>query len=306
MITYLLRRILITLPVIFGVVTLAFLLIHFVPGDPAEIMLGEQSSLADRLELKTRLGLDKPLSAQYFDYWGKLLKADLGISFFANKPVMTLILDRLPATLELTVGAMIAAILIGVPLGVFSAIKQYGVADNALLVTGLLGISIPGVFLGPLLIYIFGVKLMWFPVSDRGGLENLILPAISLALPLSAILMRMTRAAMLDVIREDYIRTARAKGAAPMKVYFTHALRNALMPVITIVGLQIGSLLTGAVITETIFDWPGLGTLLFNAISQRDYPLVQACLLLTALIFIFVNFLTDLAYAWANPRVRLE
>jgi peptide/nickel transport system permease protein len=306
MINYLLRRILITLPVIFGVVTLAFMLIHFVPGDPAEIMLGEQSSLADRQELKTRLGLDKPLSTQYIDYWGKLLRGDLGVSFFANKPVMTLIWDRLPATLELTVGAMIAAILIGVPLGVFSAIKQYGIADNAILVTGLLGISIPGVFLGPLLIYIFGVKLMWFPVSDRGGIENLILPAISLALPLSAILMRMTRAAMLDVIREDYIRTARAKGAAPMKVYFTHALRNALMPVITIVGLQIGSLLTGAVITETIFDWPGLGTLLFNSISQRDYPLVQACLLLTALIFIFVNFLTDLAYAWANPRVRLE
>ena len=306
MLTYLLRRLLITLPVIFGVVTLAFLLIHFVPGDPAEIMLGEQSSLADRQELKTRLGLDKPLTVQYFAYWGKLLKADLGVSFFANKPVMTLILERLPATLELTVGAMLVAILVGVPLGVFSAIKQYGIADNAILMTGLLGISVPGVFLGPLLIYIFGVKLMWFPVSDRGGLENLILPAVSLALPLSAIIMRMTRAAMLDVIKEDYIRTARAKGATPMQVYFTHALRNALMPVITIVGLQIGSLLTGAVITETIFDWPGIGTLLFNSISQRDYPLVQACLLLTALVFIFVNFLTDLAYAWANPKVRLE
>jgi peptide/nickel transport system permease protein len=156
------------------------------------------------------------------------------------------------------------------------------------------------------LIYIFGVKLMWLPVSDRGGLENLILPAFSLALPLSAILMRMTRAAMLDVIREDFVRTARAKGVAAHQVYFRHALRNALMPVITIVGLQVGSLLTGAVITETIFDWPGLGTLLFTAISQRDYPLVQACLLLTALIFIAVNLATDIAYAWANPKVRLE
>lgn len=306
MLKFLIRRVAVTLPVVVGVVTLAFLLIHFVPGDPAELMLGEQASASDRAELKSKLGLDLPLSKQYERYWINLIHGSLGLSFFSNRPVMDLILERLPATFELALGAMLLAIAVGVPLGVLSAIRQYGLADNAILMTGLLGISVPGVFLGPLLIYIFGVKLMWLPVSDRGGVEHLILPAVSLALPLSAILMRMTRAAMLDVIREDYIRTARAKGVAPAKVYFRHALRNALMPVITIVGLQVGSLLTGAVITETIFDWPGLGTLLFTAISQRDYPLVQACLLLVALIFIGVNLLTDIAYAAANPKVRLE
>ncbi|MCB0414179.1 MAG: ABC transporter permease, partial [Bdellovibrionales bacterium] len=196
--------------------------------------------------------------------------------------------------------------LIGIPLGIFSDLKQYKFEDNLIMVSSLFGMSLPGFFLGPMLIWIFAIKLNIFPVSERGGLSHLVLPALSLALPLSAILLRVTRASMLEVIKEDYITVAKAKGISAFHVYFKHALANALMPIITTVGLQIGALLTGTVITETIFDWPGIGTLLFSSIQERDYPMVQGCILIIALIYVFVNFFTDIAYAIANPKVRLE
>lgn len=303
---YILRRILITFPVVFGVITISFLLVHFVPGDPVDIMLGEQASQLDKTALKERLGLNLPVYTQYKNYLVGLSRLDLGRSLYNQKSVFNSIIERLPATAELTFSAMILALLFAIPFGVFAAIKQYGWTDNTILVSGLIGISLPGFFLGPILIWIFAIVFPIFPVSERGGIEHLILPAVSLALPLGAILMRMTRASMLEVLREDYINVARAKGVKPFFVYFKHSLFNALMPIITIVGLQVGALLTGTVITETIFDWPGIGTLLFQAIQQRDYPTTQGCILFISTIYVFINLLTDITYAFANPKVRLS
>ena len=216
------------------------------------------------------------------------------------------IFARVPATAELTLFAIGFALAIGIPLGILASVKQYSWVDNSVLVGGLLGMSMPGFWLGPMLILIFAIKLDWLPVSERGGIAHVILPALSLGLALSAILMRMTRASMLEVIRDDYIRTARAKGLSEFLVYSKHALRNALMPIITIVGLQFGALLTGAIITETVFDWPGIGTLFFQSIQQRNYPLVQGCVLFISTTYVVVNLLTDVAYAVANPKVRLS
>ena len=306
MFNYILRRILITLPVILGVCTLTFLLIHFVPGDPIDIMLGDQASVMDKEALRTQLGLNKPLLVQYKDFLLQISQLDLGTSLHSKSPVTAALAERVPATVELTFAAMFLAILFGIPLGIWAAVKQYSFVDNSILVTSLFGISLPGFFLGPMLIWIFAILLPWFPVSERGGLENLVLPALSLALPLGAIILRMTRTQMLEEIKQDYIRVARSKGLADIPIYFKHALRNALIPVITIIGLQIGALLTGTVITETIFDWPGIGSLLLQAIQQRDYPVVQACVLLIALTYVIVNLLTDISYAIVNPKVRLS
>lgn len=306
MIDFIVRRLLLTLPVVFGVVTLTFLLIHLVPGDPIDIMLGEQASVQDKDSLRADLGLDRPLGEQYVVYLKNLTRLDLGRSLLSKRPVTEEFFNRFPATAELTFAAILISLVIGIPLGVFAAIRQYSWADNLISVGGLLGMSMPGFWLGPMLILIFAVHLNWLPVSERGGIEHLILPAFSLGLALSAILMRMTRASMLEVKKEDYIRTAQSKGLSPRVVYFKHALRNALMPIITIVGLQFGALLTGTIITETIFDWPGIGTLFYSAIQQRNYPLVQGCVLFISLTYVFVNLLTDIAYAVANPKVRLS
>ncbi len=306
MIDFIVRRLLLTLPVVFGVVTLTFLLIHLVPGDPIDIMLGEQASVQDKDSLRADLGLDRPLGEQYAVYLKNLTRLDLGRSLLSKRPVTEEFFNRFPATAELTFAAILISLVIGIPLGVFAAIRQYSWADNLISVGGLLGMSMPGFWLGPMLILIFAVHLNWLPVSERGGIEHLILPAFSLGLALSAILMRMTRASMLEVKKEDYIRTAQSKGLSPRVVYFKHALRNALMPIITIVGLQFGALLTGTIITETIFDWPGIGTLFYSAIQQRNYPLVQGCVLFISLTYVFVNLLTDIAYAVANPKVRLS
>lgn len=306
MIQYIVRRFLITIPVVLGVCSLTFLLIHFIPGDPVDIMLGEQAAAIDKEALRRDLGLNKPLFQQYTGFMGGLVQLDLGRSLHGKQAVMHTLAERIPATAELAFSSVFLAVLMGIPFGILAAIKQYSWTDNSVLVGGLLGMSVPGFFLGPMLIWVFAILLSWFPVSDRGGIEHLVLPAISLALPLSAIIMRMTRAQMLEVIHEDYIAVARAKGNPPMRVYFKHALGNALIPIITIIGLQIGALLTGTVITETIFDWPGVGTLLFNAIQQRDYPIVQGCVLLISLTYVAVNLVTDLAYAAANPKVRLS
>jgi peptide/nickel transport system permease protein len=267
-------------------------------------MLGEQATAMDKEALRKELGLDRPMLQQYTHFMTSLAQGDLGRSLHGQRPVSEVLFERIPATVELTIASMILAVLFGIPLGIAAAIRQYSWMDNSVLVGGLLGMSVPGFFLGPLLIWIFAILLPWFPVSERGGLEHLVLPAVSLALPLGAIIMRMTRSQMLEVIREDYIRTARAKGIPSWLVYFKHALANALSAIITIVGLQVGALLTGTVITETIFDWPGLGTLLYGGITQRDYPVVQGCVLLIALTYVGVNLLTDLAYGLVNPRVR--
>lgn len=306
MIVFVLRRLLITLPVLFGVITLTFSLIHFVPGDPVDLMLGDQASNFDRSALRKELGLDKPLIEQYTTYLKDLVQLDFGRSLHSKQPVLGTILERLPATAELTFAAMLVSILIGIPLGVIAALKQYSWLDNSILASGLVGLSMPSFWLGPMMILAFSIHLDWLPVSERGGIEHLILPSISLASGLTAILMRMTRASMLEVIREDYVTVARAKGVHPVKIYFKHALRNALMPIITIVGLQVGALLTGTVIVETIFDWPGIGTLFFNAIQKRDYTLVQGCVLFISLTYVFVNLATDIFYAVANPKVRLS
>lgn len=305
MIKFLIHRIFASIPVVLGVCTLTFFLIHLVPGDPIDIMLGEQASEIDREALRADLRLNLPLHIQYFEFVKRVVRFDLGKSLHKRQPVSTELLERFPATLELTCAAMFLALLAGVPMGVGAAVRRSSWPDHLVTLTGLLSMSTPGIFLGPLLIWVFALQLDLFPVSERGGLNHLILPALSLAIPICAVISRMTRMSMLEVVREDYIRVARAKGLTPFYIYGKHALANALMPLITIVGLQVGALLTGTVITETIFDWPGIGTLLIQAIQSRDYPLVQGCVLLISLIYVSVNTATDIAYGFANPKVRL-
>lgn len=306
MIRYLLKRFLLTLPVLFGVSTITFFLIHFVPGDPVDTMLGPNAAYEDRARLRSDLGLDQPITQQYSKFLSGLISFELGKSLISKKEVSLEIFERVPATLELTFAALFWAIIIGIPLGVLTAVKRNSKTDRILLTGSLLGISLPSFWLGPMLILVFSIQLDWLPVSEREGFESLVLPSLSLGIALSAVLLRMTRASLLEVIKEDYIRTARAKGASQLSVYFKHALRNALMPIITILGLQFGALLTGTVLTETIFDWPGVGTLFFQSIQQRNYPLIQGCVLFISLTYVLVNFLTDVAYSLANPKVRLS
>ena len=302
--SYLIRRLLLTIPVIIGVVTLVFWLIHLIPGDPVELMLGETASIADKLSLRHQLGLDKPLLGQYLDFILGLTQGNLGHSLHTDQPVLQVILQRLPATIWLSLAAITVALLICLPLGIASAMKQYSLIDNGSMLLALLGISIPNFWLGPMLIILFAIKLDWLPVGGRGSLAHFILPAITLGTAMAAILTRMIRSSLIEVAQEDYIVAARAKGLSRLKVYLKHALRNALLPVVTILGLQLGSLLTGSIITETIFAWPGIGRLTITAINSRDYPLVQGCILVVALGYVFINLLTDLAYAWIDPRIR--
>ncbi|HRK06203.1 MAG TPA: ABC transporter permease [Pseudobdellovibrionaceae bacterium] len=305
MFTYTLRRLLSALPVLLGVSALSFSLLAFVPGDPVDIMLGDQAATADKDALRRELGLDRPFGERLAGFYSGLSRLDLGRSLQSRRPVSEEILERVPATIELTLGAMFLALSIGIPFGVLAAVRRHSWVEKAALAYGLVGMSTPGFWLGPMLILGFAIQLDWLPVSERGGLEHLVLPSLTLALGLSAILTQVTRASMIEVVREDYVNVARAKGLRPFKIWFKHALANAMMPIITIIGLQFGALLTGTVIVETIFDWPGVGTLLFQAIQQRNYPLVQGCVLLIATTYVVVNLITDLAYAAANPKVRL-
>ncbi|MEJ2640615.1 MAG: ABC transporter permease [Desulfosarcinaceae bacterium] len=305
MLTYLIRRLLLLFVVLFGVVTLVFFLIHLIPGDPVDIMLGDQALAADKEVLRHAMGLDQPIASQYLSYLGDLLRGDLGRSVHSHRPVLAEIVERFPATVELMLGAMAVALLMALPLGIVSALKPYGWLDGASMLISFLGISIPNFWLGPMLIILFSIQLGWLPVNERGGLDHLILPAITLGTAMAAMLSRMIRASLLEVLDEEYITNARAKGLPERLVIFKHALRNALIPVITIIGLQVGVLLSGAIITEAIFDWPGLGSLLLEGIYSRNYPLVQGCILIIASVYVMVNLLTDLAYAWADPRVRL-
>jgi len=298
------RRLALLVPTVLGVLTLVFFLVHLIPGDPVELMLGETASRADLAQLRADLGLDRPLGEQYARFLGGLARGDLGRSFFYRKPVAAVIAGALPATALLAAAAMAVALLIALPAGILAAVRRDRFADRATMLASLVGVSMPNFWLGPLLIILFSFRLGWLPVSGREGAASLVLPAATLGFALAAILSRMTRSSMLDVLGEDYLRTARAKGVRERVVVVRHALRNALLPVVTIVGLQFGVLLSGAVVTENVFAWPGVGTVLIQAITARDYPLVQGCVLVISLVYVGVNFLTDALYAVIDPRVR--
>jgi ABC-type dipeptide/oligopeptide/nickel transport system permease component len=304
MLRYLIHRVLCTLPVIWLVVSLVFLLIHLVPGDPVMQMLGEGAPAADIEATRHAYGLDIPLGQQYIHYWKGVLHGDLGPSIRFNQNVATLIAQRYPYTLQLTLAALLVAVLLSIPAGVHSAQRRNRWDDRLLSVVSLFGLSFPNFALGPILILLFAIKLGWLPVSGAGSPAHLVLPAITMGGALAAILTRMVRTSMLEELGQDYIRTARAKGLPERAVVYRHALRNAMIPVITVLGLQFGALLAGAIVTETIFSWPGIGRLTIQAIGNRDYYLVQGCILAIGLTYIAVNFLTDLLYSVANPRIR--
>ena len=303
---YLLRRLLWTLPVLLGVLTLVFFLLHLVPGDPVDVTLGENALPADRALMRAELGLDRPLATQYVDFLRRTLSGDLGTSFGSRRPVTHEIAERLPATMELMLGAMAVAFALAFPLGIVAALHHGRWPDHVASFFALLGVAIPNFWLGPLLILLFAVHLDWLPVNERGGLEHLVLPAITLGTALAALLSRMTHTSLVEVLGEDYIRTARAKGVPERTVVARHALRNAAIPVVTVAGLQVGALLSGAIVTESIFDWPGLGSLLLEGIYGRNYPLVQGCVLVIAITYIAINLATDLVYGWLDPRIRQE
>jgi peptide/nickel transport system permease protein len=303
---YFIRRVLLAVPVLLGVATLVFSLIHLVPGDPAQAMLGEGAAPQDVEELRKSLGLDQPLLTQYVSFLRHALTGDLGVSFRTGQPVTTMILERVPATAELAIAAMFVAIVIAIPLGVVAAVWRGTALDYAAMTFALAGVSIPNFWLGPLLAIVFAVELGWLPVSGRGSLAHLVLPAFSLGLALAAILARMTRASLLDELNELYVRAARARGLSRTASIGSHALRNSLVPLLTIIALQFGAVLTGAVITETIFAWPGIGRLLIQSIGFRDYPMVQGCILLIAVTYVTVNLATDLMYGVLDPRIRFE
>jgi peptide/nickel transport system permease protein len=300
---YLLQRLLFLLPTLWGALTLVFFLIHLVPGDPIEVMLGETASPADREELRRSLGLDQPLMVQYRGFLTSVLSGDLGSSLYEQSRVSELIRARLPATLELTLCAMVVAAMISFPFAILAAISKGSWVDRASLLFSLLGLSLPNFWLGPLLMIVFSIQLGWTPVSGRGGLEHLFLPSLTLGMGMAAILTRMLRASLLQTVSADYIRSARAKGLSEKQVWLKHTLRNALLPVITIISLQFGALLAGSIITETVFSWPGIGRLTVQAIQTRDYPLVQGCVLVIAISYLMVNFLTDVFYHLADPRI---
>lgn len=306
------RRILITLPVLWVVVSVVFLLIHLVPGDPIVQMLGEGAPAADVSQLRHAYGLDAPIATQYLRYWHGVLHADLGQSLRLHDSVTHLVLERYPYTLTLTIAALLIGIVISVPAGVYSALHRGRWPDRILGIASLGGLSFPNFALGPILILIFSIRLGWTPVSGAGTspifslqfVYYLILPAVTLGLGLAGILTRMVRSAMLEELGQDYIRTARAKGLSEGAVVYRHALGNALIPVLTVLGLQFGSLLSGAIVTETVFSWPGIGRLTLSAIANRDYALVQGCILAIGLTYVTANLLTDVAYTVANPRIR--
>ncbi|MGH9784832.1 MAG: nickel ABC transporter permease [Terriglobia bacterium] len=301
---YFAARLVYALPVVFLAVSLVFFLIHLVPGDPVQQMLGERARAADVERTRRELGLDQPLLTQYGRYLSRLVRGDLGYSLRFNAPVTEIILARYPATIELTLAALIVALLLSIPAGVQAAVHRGHWPDSALGFFSLLGLSFPNFALGPVLILVFSVEIGWLPVSGSGTLLHLILPAVTLGAALAAILTRMVRTSVLEELGQDYVRTARAKGLAERRVRYKHVLRNSLIPVVTLLGLQLGALLSGAMVTETIFSWPGIGRLTLQAINSRDYPLVQGCFLAISVTYILVNLVTDLCYSVVDPRIR--
>lgn len=302
---YILRRLLLLIPVLWGVSTLVFAVTHIIPGDPVDIMLGETARPAQREELRRALGLDRPVIIQYSEYLKGLLTGDLGVSLHQKRSVLRALLERAPASAELALASLAVALALSLPLGIFAARRAGSIADLATGALAVLGASLPVFWLGPVLIIFFSIGLGWFPVSGRGGPQSLVLPSLTLGLALASILMRMTRATLLEVLSQDYLATARSKGVPERRVLWIHALRNSCIPLITILGLQLGALLSGTIITETVFAWPGIGRLTIQAIFSRDYPLVQGCILFIAMVYVAANLISDLAYAWLDPRVRL-
>jgi peptide/nickel transport system permease protein len=300
---YFLQRLLLLVPTLLGALTLVFFLLHLIPGDPVEVMLGETASAADKEEFRRSLGLDQPVFLRYRNFLAGLIAGDLGPSLYEQAGVAELIRARLPATIELTLCAMVVAVLLAFPLALLAAVKKGSWMDRGSLLFSLLGVSLPNFWLGPLLMIVFSIQLGWLPVSGRAGVGHVVLPAVTLGLGMAAILTRILRATLLHVINEDYIRSARAKGLPETKVWLKHALRNALLSVVTLMSLQFGGLLAGSIITETIFSWPGIGRLTVQAIQTRDYPLVQGCVLVIATSYILVNFVTDIVYRLIDPRI---
>ena len=306
MVRYLMRRLLLTVPVMFGVATLVFALIHLVPGDPAQSMLGESATAEEITRLRTSLGLDRPLLAQYGSFLAGIVRGDFGRSFRTGQPVGREISRRLGDTAVLAVCAMSVAISVAIPLGIVAAVFRGRALDHAAMTMALAGISMPSFWLGPLLAILFAVRLGWLPVSGSGTPAHLVLPAVTLGTALAAILARMTRSSVIEELRELYVLAARARGLSHLRAVVHHAFRNSLIPVVTIIGLQFGAVLTGTIITETIFGWPGVGRLLITAINTRDYPLVQGCILFISVTYVAMNLLTDLTYGWLDPRIRFE
>ncbi len=298
------KRLLATIPVVFGVLLLTFLLVHLVPGDPVDVMLGESATVADRTALRDNLGLNQPLLVQFWHYLSDLAQGDFGQSIHTQQPIAELLKARYPNTLALAVVGLMIALVIGIPLGILAALKAGQWQDLAVMLVSVRLSAMPAFWLGPVLMLIFAVWLGWLPVSGMQQPTAIILPAITLGFGLSAILTRMTRTSLLEVLNQDFIRTARAKGLSETRVVLHHALRAALLPIITVVGLQMGGLLAGTVITETIFSWDGIGLLLVESIEKRDYPVTQACVLVIALSYVLVNLVTDLVYRWIDPRVK--
>jgi peptide/nickel transport system permease protein len=306
MLRYLFRRLLLTVPVLLGVATLVFALIHLVPGDPAQAMLGDGASHEEVLRLQHTLGLDRPLLTQYKSFLVGIAHGDLGTSFRYNTPVTAQIREKFPNTAALALAAMLVAVVIAIPLGIVAAVYRGTLVDHAAMTLALLGICMPNFWLGPLLAILFAVRLGWLPVSGIGGLSHLVLPAITLGAALGAILARMTRASVLEELRELYVLAARARGLSGTRAVVRHAFRNSLIPIVTIIGLQFGAVLTGTIITESIFAWPGIGRLLIQAINFRDYPLVQGCILFISVTYVAMNLVTDLTYGFLDPRIRFE
>lgn len=303
---FILRRILLSIPTLFGVLIVAFLLLYVAPGDPVESMIGERADSATIARLRAQLRLDDPLPSRFGHYVARVVTGDLGQSYITNRPITQDIRERFPKTLQLAGAAMLLATVIGITLGVLSARKPGGLADRFALGLAYLGISFPVYWVGLLLILLFAVTLRWLPPSGYGSLRFLALPALTLGMRSIAFLARMTRSAMLEALSADFVRTARAKGLNEWFVTFKHALRNALIPIITVLGLDFGAYLTGSILTETIFSWPGIGRYVVNAISRRDLPAIQGAVLFLSTVFVLVNLVTDLAYAKADPRVSYE
>ena len=306
MIRFILSRLISAGILVLGVSCLVFIFLHLIPGDPVDVMLGETAHPTDKEALRQAMGFHLPIHLQLLDYFQRLVQLDFGTSIHSGRPIIDILLERIPATIELALGASVIAIALAFPFGILAAIRQKTFVDFGTMTFALAGVSIPNFWLGPILILIGSLWLGWFPVSGRDGFLSLILPALTLGTAMAGILSRMIRSALLEVIHENYIRTAHAKGLTEPRIIARHALRNALLPVITLIGLQLGALLGGAVITETVFSWPGIGSLMIEAIQQRDYPIVQATILCISLTYIGINVLTDFLYAWADPRIRYQ
>ncbi len=303
---YIVRRLLLAIPTLVGVSLLIFAMLHLVPGCPALAIAGPHATPDFVQHIREEFGLDKRIDVQYFTFIGRLFRGDLGISIRTRRSVATEIWTKLPNTVELAVASMAIASLIGIVTGIISATKRNSIYDNASMVVAMLGVSMPVFWLGLMLILLFSVMLGWLPVAGRGTMLHLILPAVTLGASMAAIIARMTRSSMLEVLQQDFITTARAKGLREQIVVYKHALKNALIPVITIIGLQFGTLLSGAILTETVFAWPGLGRLMVEAIAHRDFPVVQGAVLLFGTVFVFINLFVDILYSFLDPRIRYD